>query len=121
VEVTAQAEEHLFAWLSKSVGAPIRHARLSEQGFERMGGRMLPGENGAVAQFIYQHATGKRLTLMIKRKQNAGTDTAFRFYDGRGIGVFCWVDGPFGVAILGDIPRSKLMTIANAVYKQPNP
>jgi anti-sigma factor RsiW len=121
VEVTVQDEAHLFTWLSKRLGNAIKPARLSAQGFELMGGRMLPGEDGPVAQFMYQNAAGKRLTLMLTRKQSAGTDTAFRFYDERNISVFYWVDGPFGYALSGDIPRAELQVIATTVYQQRNP
>ncbi len=121
VEVTVQDEAHLFTWLSKRLGNAIKPARLSAQGYELMGGRMLPGDDAPVAQFMYQNAAGKRLTLMLARKQSAGTDTAFRFYDERGIGVFYWVDGPFGYALSGDIPRAELQVIATTVYKQLNP
>ena len=121
VEVGAKEEEHLYAWLSKRVGTPIKSVKLAANGFDLVGGRLLPGEAGPVAQFMYQDGRGKRLTLLVTRKEKAGRDTAFQFLDERGIGVFYWVDGPFGYALSGDLSRAELLPIANAVYKQLNP
>ncbi len=121
VEVAASDEAHLIAWLSKRLGTPIKPASLLAQGYDLMGGRLLPGEDKPVAQFMYQNAAGKRLTLMVARKQDGGTDTAFRYMDERGVAMFYWIDGPFGYALSGELPRNELMTIASAVYKQLNP
>lgn len=121
VEVSAKEEEHLYAWLSKRLGTPIKAVKLAANGFDLVGGRLLPGEAGPVAQFMYQDGRGKRLTLLVTRKEKAGRDTAFQFLDERGIGVFYWIDGPFGYALSGELSRAELLPIANSVYKQLNP
>jgi anti-sigma factor RsiW len=121
VEVSAKEEEHLYTWLSKRLGTPIKAVKLGANGFDLVGGRLLPGEAGPAAQFMYQDAHGKRLTLLVTRKEKAGNDTAFQFLNERGIGVFYWIDGPFGYALSGELSRAELLPIANAVYKQLNP
>src|SRR5438552_14493759 len=63
VEVGAEQEQHLVAWLSKRVGARVRAPKLDEVGMALVGGRLLPGESGPVALFMYQTAVGRRLTL----------------------------------------------------------
>ena len=40
VEVTAQQEDQLVAWLSKRLGTPVRPPKLGAQGFELVGGRL---------------------------------------------------------------------------------
>ena len=52
VEVGADQEAHLVAWLSKRLGAPVRAPKLESVGYRLMGGRLLPGESGPVAHFM---------------------------------------------------------------------
>ncbi|MBL8129585.1 MAG: anti-sigma factor, partial [Chloroflexia bacterium] len=78
VEVGADQEAHLVQWLSKRLGTPLKTPRFTEQGFDLVGGRLLPGERGPVAQFMYQDANGRRLTLYVKVDAD-NRDTAFRY------------------------------------------
>src|SRR4030095_2666588 len=48
VEVGADQEAHLIAWLSKRLGAPLRAPQLDEVGYSLVGGRLLPGDNSPV-------------------------------------------------------------------------
>lgn len=121
VEVGAAEEAHLVAWLSKRLGAELKPPRLSAQGFELVGGRLLPGEAGPVAQFMYQDARGQRLTLYVQRDAQDSRETAFRYARENGIGVFYWLDGRFGYALSGEMDKPDLLRIATAVYQQLNP
>lgn len=121
VEVGAAEETHLVAWLSKRLGAELKPPRLSAQGFELVGGRLLSGEAGPVAQFMYQDARGQRLTLYVQRDAQDGRETAFRYARENGIGVFYWLDGRFGYALSGDMDKPDLLRVATAVYQQLNP
>jgi len=49
--------------LSKRLNRTLTIPSLHEYGFELVGGRLLPGEDGPAAQFMYQNANGERLTL----------------------------------------------------------
>ena len=42
-------------WLSRRLGKPLKVPVLAAQGYELMGGRLLPGDNGARAQFMFQN------------------------------------------------------------------
>lgn len=121
VEVGADQQEHLVSWLSKRLDAKLKAPVLSGEGFELVGGRLLPGEQGAVAQFMYQDARGKRLTLYVSRLAGGQRDTAFRFAQEDRIAVFYWIDGALGYALSADLPKQDLLAIANSVYKQLNP
>jgi anti-sigma factor RsiW len=121
VEVGADQEAHLVAWLSKRLGTPLRVPTLGAEGYALVGGRLLPGEVGPVAQFMYQQGDGRRLTLYVRGGEAANRETAFRYAREDGVSVFYWVDGPLGYALSGDLPREELLPIANAVYKQLNP
>ena len=121
VEVLAAEEAHLVKWLSKRLGAPVRAPQLSAAGFELVGGRLLPGETGPAAQFMYQDARGGRLTLYVRGAQADNRETAFRYAQVGKVGVFYWVDGPFGYALSGEFERSQLLRVAENVYRAFNP
>jgi anti-sigma factor RsiW len=121
VEVEAKDQEHLVKWLSKRLDMPLRIPVLSNEGFELLGGRLLPGNDGPVAQFMYQEATGKRLTLYVTRPHKGDTVTAFRFAQEGPVSVFYWVDRDSGYALSGEIDKPTLARVATTVYKQLEP
>jgi anti-sigma factor RsiW len=82
---------------------------------------LLPGNQGPIAQFMFQDAGGQRLTLYVRNGANDGKETAFRYAQERDVKVFYWVDGKFGYAISGEIDKADLLRIANVVYQQLNP
>ncbi|MBA3056757.1 MAG: anti-sigma factor [Gammaproteobacteria bacterium] len=129
VEVGATEQEHLVQWLSKRVGKPLKVPHLQTQGFELVGGRLLPGEAGARAQFMYQNTAGTRITLYLgavdRTAIGAGAgvgadirETGFQFRADGPVPSFYWVDQGFGYALAGPVPRETLMKLAEAVYRQ---
>jgi anti-sigma factor RsiW len=127
VEVDAAHEEQLVAWLSKRMAAPIHAPRLQALGYALEGGRLLPGGRGPVAQFMYRDASGGRLTLYVSnelgdagagRPVTPNAETAFRFAREGAVGVFYWVDGPFGYALAADAGRETLARVGDEVYRQ---
>jgi anti-sigma factor RsiW len=121
VEVNADQEQQLVTWLSKRLGTPIRAPALKDVGYELIGGRLLPGDTGPVAQFMYHDATGRRLTLYVTREppKTAGTaPTAFRFGQDGPVNVFYWVDKDFGYALSSSADRPELTRVAHEVYRQ---
>ena len=110
-------EEHLARWLSKRLDMPVRLYDLRGQGFELIGGRLLPDTNGPSAQLMYQNGGGQRVTVYL-RKPGAGTDTTFRFQRDGELGLFYWVEDGFGCSVVGKLPREQLLAVAEAVYKQ---
>lgn len=118
VEVTAEQEDQLVTWLSKRLGTPVHPPKLGSLGFELIGGRLLPGDSGPVAQFMYQDASGQRLTLYVSTENTTNRDTAFRFAQEGPINVFYWIDGKFGYALSAGIAKAELARVATAVYEQ---
>jgi anti-sigma factor RsiW len=121
VEVGADQEAHLVAWLSKRLGANLKVPQLGEAGYQLVGGRLLPGNQGPVAQFMYQDGNGLRLTLYVRTNAAENRETAFRYALERGVSVFYWVDGRSGYALSGEIEKPALLRIAKLVYQQLNP
>lgn len=124
VEVGADQEAHLVAWLSKRLGTQLRVLHLGEQGFALVGGRLLPGQpddRSPVAHFMYQDSKGQRLTLYVRVSAEPSRDSAFRFAQEKIVGVFYWLDQKLGYALSGEIEKAELLRVATAVYKQLNP
>lgn len=118
VEVTADQEEQLVKWLSKRLGTPVSPPKLGAVGYELVGGRLLPGNSGPVAQFMYQDASGQRLTLYLSTENGGKAETGFRFAREGQINVFYWVEGKFGYALSAGIDKNELAKVASAVYDQ---
>ena len=127
VEVDAAHEEQLVAWLSKRMGAPMKPPLLQGLGYLLEGGRLLPGRDKPVAQFMYRNDAGGKLTLYVSNEfgpadgvapaGDAG-DTGFRFAKQGNVNVFYWIDGPFGYAISADADRAVLERVSSEVYRQ---
>ena len=124
VEVTALEQTHLVQWLSKRLGKPLKVPDLTAQGFELVGGRLLPGEAGARAQFMFQNTAGSRVTLYLgslaapAAQGLSREETGFRYEPQAGVPSFYWVDQGFGYALAGQMPRDSLMKLARTVYQQ---
>ena len=144
VEVDAAHEDQLVTWLSKRMGTPMKPPHLQALGYSLEGGRLLPGDKGPVAQFMYRNAQGEgtgagtqgRLTLYVSSEigdlgnlaspgkaptaatGGKNTGTAFSFAQQGKVNVFYWVDGPFGYAISADADKAELARVSSEVYRQ---
>jgi anti-sigma factor RsiW len=122
VEVEAAQQEHLVQWLSKRLNRPLKLPNLAEHGYDLVGGRLLPGEQGARAQFMYQNAGGERITLYVGALDDpaakASGETAFRFTSDGPVSTFYWMDRGFGYALAGKLPRPRLLALSESVYRQ---
>src|SRR6185295_303903 len=121
VEVEAKEQEHLVKWLSKRLDLQLRVPLLASEGFELLGGRLLPGIDGPVAQFMYQDPTGKRLTLYVTKPHKGDELTAFRFAQEGKVSVFYWIDRDCGYALSGELDKTQLARVASSVYRQVEP
>ncbi len=147
VEVPAAQQEHLVQWLSKRLGRPLKLPVLADEGYELVGGRLLPGDTGARAQFMYQNSQGERITLYLGALTPPGSavpvkpgakapppvppdsaaapplppsaaETAFQFTSDGPVPGFYWADQGFGYALSGQLSRQALLTLAAAVHRQ---
>ncbi|MDD2178330.1 anti-sigma factor [Acidovorax sp. D2M1] len=142
VEVTAAQQDHLVQWLSKRLDRPLKVPVLGAQGYELVGGRLLPGDTGVRAQFMYQNSAGQRITLYLGalaptsprpasdskgdtkarvEAPEAAPVTAFQFTHEGPVPGFYWTDAGFGYALSGQLSRPELLSLATAVYQQLSP
>ena len=116
VEVKAQ-EEHLSRWLTRRINVPVKLFDLQAQGFELVGGRLLPDGPGKSAQLMYQDAQQRRVTVYL-RKPEEGTPAAFRYEQQGAVGMFYWVEEGAGYALVGALPKETLLAMSQAIYAQ---
>ncbi|MET3916493.1 anti-sigma factor RsiW [Variovorax sp. OAS795] len=124
VEVGATEQQHLVQWLSKRLDKPLKVPDLASMGYTLVGGRLLPGESGARAQFMFEDTAGERVTLYIGTLDGrtaagaaASRETAFRFASEGPVPSFYWVDQGFGYAVAGKLPRDVLLKLATLAYR----
>lgn len=117
VEVSADQEQHLVAWLSKRLHTSIRAPDLSSRRFVLVGGRLLPSTNRMAAQFMYERDDGMRVTLYTRQGAWDNDATSFRYVRVENTGVFYWIDGPLGYALAGELDRNELLAISELVYQ----
>ena len=110
-------EDHLARWLTKRLDMPVRLFDLQSQGFELVGGRLLPDAAGPSAQLMYQHGNGQRVTVYLRKPAQA-TPAAFRYERQGDLGMFYWVEGPTGYALVGALPKERLLALAESIYTQ---
>lgn len=136
VEVKAQ-EEHLSRWLTKRLDVPVKLYDLRAQGYALVGGRLLPDAKGPSAQLMYEAITTppavaasgaaapkpERVTVYLRKPDDA-TPAEFRYEQQGELGMFYWVEGESehgkacGYAIVGALPREKLLALAEAIFHQ---
>jgi anti-sigma factor RsiW len=117
VEVQAEQEQHLVAWLTKRLSAPVTAPNLTSFGFALLGGRLLASEDGPGALLMYENAEGQRIVLYLCPNDLDGPSTSFRFGQKERVSVFYWFDGPFSIAVAAELERPELQVIAEHVYR----
>ncbi len=118
VEVGADQEAHLATWLGKRMNiAGLKVPGLQKLGFQLVGGRLLPINGTPGALFMYENASGQRLTVLVGRN-SGNTTTSFRFASDKAVETFYWIDGNLGYAVTGEISRDMLRQVADECYKQ---
>ena len=120
VEVAASDEAHLVQWLSRRLGAPLKVPSLARQGYQLLGGRLLPGEGTPRAQFMYENAQGARVTLYIAvfEPGQAPDPASFRSVRVGGEESFYWIEERFGYALSANVNGPDMQALAREVYGQ---
>lgn len=118
VEVAAEQEAHLAAWLGKRLSYErLAVPDLSRLGFHLVGGRLVPVEGRPGALFMYEDQQGQRLTMLVGRNAE-NRETSFRFASSGPVETFYWIDNGFGYAVTGEISRDLLRDVAEECYRQ---
>jgi anti-sigma factor RsiW len=117
-EIGKDREQEFVQYLANKLGTDVRPPMLMKSGFELTGGRLLPGDDGPVAQFMYRSVKGERLTVCISHRKASANTTAFKLYQDGPVNVFYWVDGDYGYAVSGGIDRKVMLELSHDIYAQ---
>ena len=120
VEVNADKEAHLVAWLSKRIDHPLTVPNLQEYGYNLLGGRLLAMREGKpAAQLMFENTEGKRITLLVSKSPHYH-DQAFHLKNTDKVNSFYWMDAHVAYSITGKIKSESLRKLSTSVYQQIN-
>jgi anti-sigma factor RsiW len=111
VELTAAAATDIAAWFSSRLGELVEVPSLQGMGLGLVGGRLLAGDDGPVAQLIYEDPSGYRVTLCLSSAPNdGGPEVEVVTLEGLTAGF--WHEGELTYALVGDTSEQQLLAIA---------
>ncbi|HIO93081.1 MAG TPA: anti-sigma factor [Leucothrix mucor] len=120
VEVNADKQKHLVAWLSKRINHSLAVPNLQEYGYDFLGGRLLAMRKGkAAAQLMFENNEGKRVTLLVSKNKNY-RDQAFHLKNIDNINTYYWMDSKVAYSITGEMNSRELRKLSTSVYQQLN-
>lgn len=122
VEVAAADRDHLVSWLSNRVARPITPPDLAPEGFELVGGRLLPAaydqeEIGPAAQLMYQNAANDRVTVYITAAL-PDAKAAYEFASRDNLDAFYWSNDLITCTVVGNLPEDEMKAVAKKIYTQ---
>jgi anti-sigma factor RsiW len=118
VEVGADQEQAMVSWLSKRIGVQVTLPRLADQGYQLLGGRLLPGEMGPACQIMYQASDGKRVTLYMTTTPDEEIGRSVRVVEQGKLQVALWRDSKLGYALSGEADKKTISRLADAAHRQ---
>jgi len=116
VEVGSGEEAHLLSWLSRRVGTTLRTPDLTKYDLKLLGGRLLPGISAPAALFMYETASGERVTLYCTPLKAPTTTLIYRETDDTA--SVQWVHDDYGWVVSGPMNKDTLKLVATAAYEQ---
>jgi anti-sigma factor RsiW len=117
VEVRAQ-EEHLARWLTGRIQMPVQAVQpAARRVLNWWAADSCPTAAGKSAQLMYQDAQGRRVTVYLRRPEQA-VETEFRYERQGELGLFYWIEEGCGYALVGALPRETLLALSEAIYQQ---
>ena len=118
VEVPASDKDHLQTWLSNRVGLKLVAHDLQAEGFQLVGGRLLPaGSQGKAAMLLYEDAKGERVSLFVTAESAEKAKGTYAAEEDGPEAVY-WLDKGYGCAVVGSLPRERLAAVAKSAYGQ---
>ncbi|CDX60591.1 conserved hypothetical protein [Mesorhizobium plurifarium] len=118
VEVPASDKDHLQTWLSNRIGLKLVAPDLAAEGFDLVGGRLLPaGDQGKAAMLLYEDAKGERVSLYITAESSETSKGTYTAETGGPEAVY-WLDKGYACAVVGSLPPERLSDVAKNAYGQ---
>lgn len=117
VEVPASDKDHLQTWLSNRVGLKLVAPDLTADGFQLVGGRLLPAGQGKAAMLLYEDGKGERISLFVTAESAESAKGTYAAAQDGPQAVY-WLDRGYGCAVVGSLPRERLAAVARSAYGQ---
>ncbi len=117
VEVGADDRDHLLGWLSRRTGVTLVAPDLASEGFELVGGRLLPYGRQPAAQLLYEDAAKNRVSIYVTADGAANARGTYADAEGGPTAVY-WLDGGYACAVVGTLPRERLDQVARSAWRQ---
>lgn len=117
VEVTAAESDHLQKWLSKRIGANVMIPDLTERGYTFLGGRLLAAEERPAGQLLFEDRNKNRVAVFVTLNPDH-LDMPMEVEQRGSLWGCYWMDGKFGLAVTGDLPKDEMLALAKDVYEQ---
>jgi anti-sigma factor RsiW len=111
VELPAVATADMAAWFSRQLGELVEIPSLQSMGLRLVGGRLLAGSDGPVAQLIYEDGSGYRMSLCLSSAPNQGGPEV-EVIELEGLTAGYWHEGDLTYALVGDTTEQQLVAIA---------
>ncbi len=118
VELTAAEADHLSQWLSNRLRRNVAAPDLSPLGYRLLGGRLLATERGGTAAlFVYDDASGARLSVLLRPMAPELDATRIDMSQGSLNGC-AWIHGGLGYAVVATVSDQTLDEVADRVSRQ---
>ena len=117
VEVPASDKDHLQTWLSNRVGLKLVAPDLTANGFQLVGGRLLPAGESKAAMLLYEDDKGERISLFVTAESTENAKGTYASAQDGPQAVY-WLDKGYGCAVVGSLPREQLAAVAKRAYGQ---
>lgn len=116
-ELGAEQREDLARWVSTRLKHPVAPPDMGSMGFHYMGGRLAATPQGPAGLFMYQDASGRRLTVFVLPMPGA-PDTAKHLEKVEGNAGCAWIDKGVGYTVVAPVPPAELHSLAEHVQQQ---
>lgn len=115
IEVAASDDAHLAQWLSNRLHRDVVPPDLSGLGYRLLGGRLLATEHGgAAALFVYQDASGNRLSLLLRPmapELHAGREDVAH----GPVNACAWIAHGMGYAVVAEATDAAIDQVADQI------
>ena len=117
VEVGAADKDHLLGWLSKRLGLTLIAPDLTAEGFELVGGRLLPAGETTAGLLLYEDAKGNRISIYVTAEGEEKAKGIYK-HQADGASAVYWLDKGWGCAVVGTLPQEELLDVGRKAYRQ---
>lgn len=114
VEFTSSDETVMRGWFKQHLGKTADVPNIEHLGFDLVGGRLLGGAQGAMAQILYENDKGDRVSLVLAKRPTGGGKELRLMKVGKSFASY-WSENELSWAVVEDAPGADITSIASHV------